>query len=335
MGNRRAVYYSFWLILIMITSVLCEIGFRAYDHFTMPQDNLNMDVWIRNVSGEVQEHPLLGYRYPPLKIIDTHAQADEFGMRNAKEALGQTGVEIVGVGDSYMDNAHRVFYDAFHAHDVKYHSLAIFGYGPAHYNVLMREFGAKLHPKVYVYSTYLGNDPGDIRRYEAWRASGKEWYAHNGGYVFPIERQGLVWGWKLFVGRAKSFARNLISRMSSESYETFKGFVKQDDVETVFEYVVQAKEIADKQQAKLLVVIIPRTENHKHLLDPIASKLVNLCIKKDIDCLDLDPSFGSESGRGALFAPDGHWNEAGMEVAWKFMWKARVASLLSADRPTQ
>lgn len=329
MSRRRSIRYAFGTILVLLAFVLCEVGFRAYDYFTMPQNNLNMDVWVKNISTKVQEHPLLGYRYPPLHIIDELTQADEFGMRNARESLAWDRVDVVGVGDSYVDIAYRVFFDHFKSQGVKYRSLAIFGYGPANYNVLMKEFGAKLKPKVYVYSTYLGNDPGDVRRYETWRASGKGWYEHNGGYVFPIERQGFVWGWHMFMSRAKSFARNLISRTDPGSYGALRSFVKKDDAETVFEYVIQAKEIAKEQGAELLVVIIPRTPGHKPILDPIASKVVALCAGKEIKCLDLDPAFGDVGTRDRWFAPDGHWNEAGMHAAWIYLWNTKLQSLLS------
>lgn len=328
--RRRSIYYFFSLIMVIVTFSLCEIAFRAYDYFTMPQGNLNMDVWIKNISQVVEDHPLLGYRYPPKRLLDEQTQADEFGMRNVREALTWDRVDVIGVGDSYVDNAHRVFFERFKTQGFKYHSLALFGYGPANYNVMMREYGSKLSPKVYLYTTYLGNDSGDIRRYENWLASGKGWYELNGGYVFPIERQGLVWGWRLFIGRTKSFARNLISRANADSYGALRSFVKRDDAETIFEYVLQAKEIASKQQAELLVTIVPRTADHKRLLDPIAGKLVSLCVAKGIECLDLDPAFGEIGDRYPLFAPDGHWNEAGMNAAWSFLWERKLKSLLEA-----
>lgn len=329
--KRRTIVWFFVLILAIVTFALGEVTFRVYDHFTMPHDNLNMDLWIKKISGEVEEHPLLGYRYPPNYVMDEATHADEFGMRNAREALAWSKVDVVGIGDSYIDNAHRVFFERFDAKGVRYHSLAIFGYGPANYNVLMKDFGQRLSPKIYVYSTYLGNDPGDIRRYENWRASGKGWYDYNGGYVFPIERQGLVWGWRLFVGRAKSFARNFISRVNPDSYSVLRGFVKRDDAETVFEYILQAKEIAAEQNAELLVVIVPRTGSHKPLLDPIASKLINLCAGKEIMCLDLDPAFGDVEGRERLFAPDGHWNDVGMHTAWSYLWNAKLQSFFKTQ----
>lgn len=329
MAKRHSIKYLFSLILFVITFALCEVSFRAYDYFTMPLDNLNMDVWIKKTSSEVEEHPLLGYRYPPKQVVDEQTQADEFGMRNAREALAWDKVDVVGIGDSYIELARRIFFESFKAHNVKYHSLAIFGYGPANYNVLIKEYGPKLRPKVYLYSTYLGNDPGDVRRYESWRMSGKGWYDYNGGYLFPIERRGLVWGWHLFLGRAKSFVRNLVSRMNPDTYGALRGFVKRDDAETVFEYVLQANELVQNQNAALLVVIVPRTAGHKPLLDPIATKLIGLCTSKEIICMDLDPAFGDVGSRDRLFAPDGHWNEAGMQAAWTYLWDNRLQSLVS------
>jgi hypothetical protein len=293
---------------------------------------MNMDVWIRNISMQVQEHPTLGYQYIPMHVFEDGTQADQFGMRNVKEALQDETVEVVAVGDSYIEAASRVFYDQFDRQGAKFHALGIFGYGPANYNIVMKEFGAKLQPKVYVYSTYLGNDPGDVRRFESWRASGKGWYEYNGGYVFPIERQGLAWGWRLFLGRAKGFARNLVSRIGPDSAAALRSMVRQDEAETIFQYVAGAKEIADQQHAELVVTIVPRTAHDKPILDPIAAKLTSLCTAKGITCLDLDPSFGDVSTRGRLFAPDEHWNDAGIEVVWKYLWDEKLHTLLGGER---
>ena len=331
MAKRRFIQWIFALILLVFTFSLCEVSFRAYDYVTAPQDNLNMDVWIKKISKEVEEHPLLGYRRVPDQVVDDQTQADEFGMLNAREALAWDKVDVVGIGDSYFELACRIFFERFIAHNVKYHSLAIFGYGPANYNVLIKEYGLKLSPKVYLYSTYLGNDPGDVRRYESWRASGKGWYDYNGGFVFPIERRGLVWGWHLFLGRAKSFVRNLVSRINPDTYGALRALVKRDDAETVFAYVLRANELVRNQDAALLVVILPRTAGHKPLLDPIATKLVGLCTSKEIICMDLDPAFGDVGSRDRFFAPDGHWNEAGMQAAWTYLWDNRLQSLVSSQ----
>jgi hypothetical protein len=335
LAKRRSIQYLFALILLVFTFALCEVSFRAYDYVTTPQDNLNMDVWVKKTSKEVEEHPLLGYRRVPNQVVDDLTQADEFGMLNAREALAWEKVDVVGIGDSYIDLARRVFFERFKAHNVKYHSLAIFGYGPGTYNVLMKEYGPKLSPKVYVYSMYLGNDPGDVRRYESWRASGKSWYDYNGGYVFPIERRGPVWGWHLFLGRAKSFVRNLVSRINPDTYGALRGLVIRDDAETVFEYILQAKELARKQDVALLVVIVPRTPSHKPLLDPIAGKLLGLCAGKEIICLDLDPALGDTESRDKYFAPDGHWNEAGMHAAWTYLWDNKLQSLMYSQGATR
>lgn len=124
---------------------------------------------------------------------------------------------------------------------------------------------------------------------------------------------------------------NTISRVNPDSYAALRGLVKRDDAETVFEYVLQARELAARQQAALLVVIVPRTPDHKPLLDPIASKLVNMCAGNGITCLDLDPAFGDIRSRDRLFAQDGHWNDAGMHAAWTYLWDTKLQSLLSTQ----
>lgn len=326
--------FSFHLIRLLfaalITFGVSELTFRLYDSVTVLHDNI--DVWVRNTSKDLQEHPLLGYRYPPLKVLNSIEQADEFGMPNVTGALQWPSVEVVGIGDSYVHIANRVFFERFKQKNLRYHSLALFGYGPGTYNILMREYGFTLRPKVYLYFVYVGNDPGDVRRHERWLASGKSWYDFNGGYFMPIERTGYFWGWRLFLGRAKEFARNTLSRMDPERYAAIKGLVRKDDAETVFEYVLQAKGLSERQQVSLVVLIIPRVGDHKPFLDPIADGLINLCARNGIDCLDLDPAFGDVKGRGRLFAPDGHWNEAGIEAAWTFLWERKVVPLVASSR---
>jgi len=45
----------------------------------------------------------------------------------------------------------------------------------------------------------------------------------------------------------------------------------------------------------------------------------------------LDPAFGDVGSRDRLFAPDGHWNEAGMQAAWTYLWDNRLQSLVSSQ----
>src|SRR5437870_2107858 len=148
------------LIALVITFALCELSFRVYDFVTTPYQNI--DVWVKNTSHDLQEHPLLGYTYPPNKVLGDFEQADEFGMPNVPEALQWDKVDVIGIGDSYVYLANRVFFERFKTHTVRYHSLALFGYGPGAYNVLMREYGSQFSPKVYLYFITTGNDPGDV-----------------------------------------------------------------------------------------------------------------------------------------------------------------------------
>jgi len=70
LARRRLVRYAFLVILFIVTFAFSEVAFRVFDYVTMPKDNLNLDVWIRNISEQVQEHPSLGYQYRPLFAFD-------------------------------------------------------------------------------------------------------------------------------------------------------------------------------------------------------------------------------------------------------------------------
>ncbi len=317
------------VIALIITLGLGELSFRFYDAVTALHDNV--DVWVRETSKDLQEHRLLGYRVPPHKMWNDGTQADEFGMPNVPEALRWPTVDVVAIGDSYVQLANQVFFARFKAHDIKYHSLALFGYGPGAYNILLTQYGARLKPRFYLYFVYVGNDPGDVRRYESWLKSGKSWWEFNGGYFMPIERQGYLWGWRLFLGRAKAFLRNTLSRMNREGYATLKTLIRRDDAETVFEYVVRAQEESRRQRIPLLVLIIPRLAHDKPFLDPIAERLLDLCSRNGVLSLDLDPAFGDAEARGRFFAPDGHWNQAGIEAAWTFLWERRLAAIVAGS----
>jgi len=310
-----------------MTFALCEVFFRVGDYLTAAYSAETVDAWVKRISPELEEHSLLGYRRIPNQVLDEVTQVDQFGLANTREGLGWDTVDVVGVGDSMMETAQPVFFKLFKGQGVKYHSLALFGYGPANYDVLVREFGPKLRPKVFVFAATLGNDPGDVRRYESWRASGKGWYDYNGGYAFQIQRQGLLWGWRMFISRVKSFGRSVVSQVNPESYASLRSMVGRDDAQIVFDYILKVMESARKQEADLQVVIVPRTPRDKPLLDPIAAKLVSLCTAKQVDCLDLDPAFGSFEGRERLFAPDGHWNELGMHTAWAYLWDNNLQSV--------
>jgi len=322
----------FYLLLFVVTLALCELAFRGFDAFTNPNENI--DLWVKRTNDQLREHPLLGYTYPPGQRLPDGQQIDEFGMPNPPEALGSNHADIVGIGDSYVQAANTVFFEQFKEHSLRYHSLALFGYGPPSYNVLMKEYGSKLTPNIFLYFVYLGNDPGDATRYENWKASGKGWYELNGGYFMPIERRGYVWGWRLFWGRAKQAARNILSATSTQTYGALKHIVKGDDAETVFNYILQANALARDQKARLFVFVIPRLTAQKPYLDPTASKLLGLCAGNALTCLDLDPSFGDEPTRAGLFAPDGHWNAAGIQVAWTYLWNREVEPLMRSREST-
>lgn len=320
------------VIALIITLGLGEFSFRLYDSFTALHDNI--DVWVKETSKELEDHRLLGYRYPPRKMVNDGTQADDFGMANVPEALRSTTSDVVAIGDSYVQVANKIFFEQFKARQIRYHSLAMFGYGPAAYNILMSEYGPKLTPSFYLYFVYVGNDPGDIRRHESWLASGKSWYDFNGGYFMPIERQGYLWGWRLLLGRTKTFVRNVLSRMDREGYAKLKALMRKDDAETVFEYILQAQQQSQRQGVPLLVLIIPRVAHHKPFLDPIAERLLDLCSKSGVPSLDLDPAFGDAKGRARFFAPDGHWNDEGIATAWTFLWERRVAAMVAASPRT-
>jgi hypothetical protein len=321
----RKLRYLPYLLPVAITLVLCEAAFRAYDAATNPI--VNIDGWIKKESAELQDHPLLGYAYPPHKTRGDDWEADAFGLPNVAEALQWNQVDVVGIGDSYVDVADRVFFNQFKSRSLRYHSLALFGYGPGQYNVLLEQYGLTFRPKIFLYVVYVGNDPGDVRRYEAWRASGKGWFAFNGGYFTPIERQGCCWGWRLFTGRAKRFSRNIVSRLSRETYQKFKGVLKADDAETVFPYVARADQLARRHGIPLLMLIVPRIADHKPYLDPIANNLIALCSTAGLDCLDLDAAFGDPKTRSKFFAEDGHWNELGERTAWTYVWDRKLSTL--------
>ena len=104
---HRLFRILFAVVLSVITLALCELAFRAFDRFTNPNDNI--DVWVKRTNQELREHPLLGYTYPPGQIRDDGQQIDEFGMPNLPEALQWNDVDIVGVGDSYVQAANRSF----------------------------------------------------------------------------------------------------------------------------------------------------------------------------------------------------------------------------------
>jgi hypothetical protein len=320
----------FGFVLAALTIVLCELAFRGFDRFTNP--NQDVDLWVKRTNREVQPHPLLGYTYPPGKMHADGQQTDEFGMPNAAAALASRHADIVGIGDSYVQAANTIFFEQFKAHDLQYHSLALFGYGPPAYNVLLKEYSPTFAPDVVLYFTYLGNDPGDARRFESWQASGKSWYEFNGGYFMPIERQGYVWGWRLFAGRLKRGARNVLSSMSGEAYGALKHVIRRDEAETVFDYVRQANDLARRQNVRFFVFVIPRLPAHKPFLDPTARKFVTLCADNGVACQDLDAAFGDERTRAGLFAPDGHWNAEGIRIAWNYLWNNELEVVMQSRK---
>jgi hypothetical protein len=59
-------------------------------------------------------------------------------------------------------------------------------------------------------------------------------------------------------------------------------------------------------------------------------EIVALCAAKNT-CLYLDPACSDVESRDRLFAPDRHWNEAGMHAARTYLWTGRLQLTLSAQ----
>jgi hypothetical protein len=180
------------LIFGLVVTLLGEFLFRkryaepartATPEIVAVQEHLRLDstigfTWKPNIpaSSNILFDSQDAEPYP----LSTDAQ----GFINTPEAINRidarSTVDIVGLGDSFLEHGATVLTDFFRTHNLDYYNLAMHRQSPPQYTDILETYAKPLKPKWIVYSIFE-NDFKEIDDYLRWKDSGLDWFTYHSG----------------------------------------------------------------------------------------------------------------------------------------------------------
>jgi hypothetical protein len=258
---------------------------------------------------------------------------DAWGFRNATRAIAwrREGrpVDVVGLGDSFMHDAAYAFHELFGQRGLFYYNLAMHRHSPPQYNRIFADWVARLRPRAVVYGVFE-NDFREARDFEAWRASGQDWFSyHSGTWAGPPVATGAATRFaRRFFPGGYGFYRS-VTRHGRARREAH--WLEDEGVDALTAYAIEAVAIARDQGAALLLVMIPSRATVLEAPTPEAVAMAEVradLASRGLAVLDLTPVFQSAPDPASLYYRiDAHWNARGIRVAGDAILAALSGSL--------
>lgn len=264
--------------------------------------------------------------FPPLST-------DAHGFLNPSESIQAVAhgepVEIVGLGDSFMEHGAHTLRTLFQNAGFSYYSLAVHRQSPPQYLNILEKYAVALHPKWVVLGLFE-NDFVETEDYDHWRASGMDWFAyHSGTWCGPPVPINPMKAFYLehFPG-TEGLLRAVRGRLIDENVP-FSG-PSEEQVERVVEILTETRQRAEACGARFLLVLIPSRDTALQG-DTATSRAYDRVIERlpETDILDLRPVFASMPDPATLYyREDAHWNTDGIEKAGN-----AIVAIIQRDDP--
>jgi hypothetical protein len=332
--RRTSVVVVFNIALIAVSLVVvaipAEFVFRhRYGHMMYNprpevravQQYLTLDStigfkWQPNISPE------LGVRFAINDMTTPPLTTDGFGAINSSDAIAERlngrAVDVVGLGDSFMEMAAGAFHERFREAGLSYYSLAIHRQCPPQYNAILESWAAELKPKAIVYGIFE-NDFAETTDFASWRESGVDWFTyHSGAWCGPPIGVGAVERFTRTHARGwYVFGRVLNAKIRGENMSVLGPSAA--EVDAVAGCVRDAAERAQAAHARFILVVIPSKQTatggdtgESRAYDAMLESIRGL----SIDRIDLRDTFRAHPDPASLYyVKDGHWNDKGIALA--------------------
>lgn len=252
--------------------------------------------------------------FPPLST-------DAHGFINPSESIRAVNrgepVNIVGLGDSFMEHGAYVFHTLFQEAGFSYYSLAIHRQSPPQYLDILEKYAAPLHPQWIVVGLFE-NDFQEAEDYDRWRESGMDWFTYHSGTWCgpPVPTHPVRSFYSDHFRGIDSLLRAVRGRLRTEKI-SFSG-PTETQIERVVDLLTEIRQRTEAQNMHFLLLLIPGRDTAIQG-DSAASRAYDRVIERFSaeTVLDLRPVFASAPDPAALYyREDAHWNADGIEKAW-------------------
>lgn len=247
---------------------------------------------------------------------------DGNGFINAPQAIEHAvkagDVEVVGLGDSFMEHAARILYATFREAQLSYYSLAIHRQCPPQYTSILKNYALPLRPNWIVYGLFE-NDFLETEDFDRWRGSGLDWFSYHGGTWCgaPVETSRLARAYKDRLRGIDGLVGVIRSRLRGEGMSV--AGPSPETVRRVSDSIAEAFRLANEDGISFLLVLIPArgtstlgTSPESEAYDQVVAHLEEL----HVPVLDLRKAFIADPDPASLYyREDAHWNARGMQKA--------------------
>jgi hypothetical protein len=330
--SRRFTNIALLLITTLIVAVIGEGlfryrfhtgGYRPHESVLRIQDQLVAQPdygfsWRPNVrKNEGIVFDVADVEYEPLST-------DLNGFINHPGTADNSTVDILGLGDSFVEHAAHIWFELAKKRRLNYYSMALHRTAPPQYaRIIKKHIGAG--KPTWIVIGLFENDFVETSDFQQWQKSDLDWFEYHSGTWCgpPVDesfsatlRDGLFQGWSAALKNVRANLRGGRMTITGPTEEEIDGVT-----EALREIRTHAKEI----ESRALIVLIPSKPtatgpltNEAEAYDPVINALR---MDGPLDILDLRPAFRAHTDPSSLFYEiDGHWNTTGMKFAGQLLF---------------
>lgn len=314
------------LVSLIVALVLGEVFLRYYFNVVTYKRTEAVDriqkylevrpdigfVWKPNVDHKDQIILSWADQDPEHAVLST----DQWGFRNHPKAIAGIAagkpVDVVGVGDSFIEMAARPLYEFFEKQGLTYHSFAMHRQCTPQYNLIIERYALPLHPRWVLYGVFE-NDFYELGDYQAWRQSGLDWFTYHSGYWCgpPIGHDSLL--------RPKGYMALYQALLPASFVQRKVQGIIDSALRDTCSDLMAADRLCRQANARLIVLLIPGKETLFHGLKEVGrcyDHIGRYLNDRGIAVLDLRPVILSHpKPRSLFYQVDGHWNRDGIRRA--------------------
>ncbi len=274
--------------------------------------------WRANIRAEDQ----IVFNFADIEFLPLSTDAN--GFINHPDAESGRDVDVLGMGDSFIEHAAHYWFEIARARGLDYHSMALHRTAPPQYARIFEAHGHTVNPEWIVIGLFE-NDFSETTDFNRWTESGMDWFTYHSGTWAgpPVDTSlrarifnGPLQGWNLAFRNTGAIIRGQKMSVTGPEKDEITNVVTE-----LHRLVSQSNEIG----ARVIIVAIPSkaTALNKPTLEAEAFDLVIDTLRMEafrsnqsIDVIDLRRAIKEHDNPASLYYEiDGHWNRDGMELA--------------------